>query len=169
MNRLTKETLNLNKTRNIENSWNIDYNCFGYAFNIFEWLGFDYLSDIDMYVDYGVLGYTAEDIDLIEGAMTREIIKMCKGLCREVFSEKELKKNEFLVLFRLATRYDKERDEYLIRDFHFIKRLHGGQWVHKMGGLPVETYYGNPLDPFEDWNDKYNERIIMFAVNNKMY
>lgn len=169
MNRLTKETLNLNKTRNVENSWNIDYNCFGYAFNIFEWLGFDYLSDIDMYVDYGVPWYTENDIDLIEHAMAKEIVDMCKGLCRQVYSPKELRKNEFLVLFRLATNYNEEKEEYSINDFHFIKRLHNGKYVHKMGAMAVETYCGDPLDSCEYWNDKYNGSIILFAVNNKMY
>lgn len=169
MNRLTKETLNLNKTRNVENSWNIDYNCFGYAFNIFEWLCFDYLSDIDMYVDYSIPLYTENDIDLIEHAMAKEIVNMCKGLCRQVYSPKELRKNEFLVLFRLATNYNEDVEEYAINDFHFIKRLHNGEYVHKMGAMAVETYYGDPLDSCEYWNDKYNGSIILFAVNNKMY
>lgn len=169
MNRLTKETLNLNKTRNVENSWNTDYNCFGYAFNIFEWLYLDYLSDIDMYIDYGIHLYTKNDIYLIENTMPKEIIDMCKGLCRQVYSLKELRKNEFLVLFRLATNYDENIEKYAINDFHFIKRLHNGQYVHKRGNMAVETYYGNPLDPDAYWNNKYNEKIIMFAVNNKMY
>ena len=169
MNRLTKETLNLNKTRNVENSCSIDYNCFGYAFNIFKWLYIDYLPDIDMYIDYDIPEYTSEDIILIQEAMAREIVKMCKGLCREVSSPKEIRKNEFLVLFRLATTYNESINKYTINDFHFIKRLHGGQWTHKRGAMPVETYYGDPLDPFESWHSKYNKRIFLFAINNKMY
>ena len=126
------------------------YNCGGFAFGTRDW----YMPNgwEDRYYDFDWDPTEEEELQRYTESMLDEIF----GL-RLIYSEKELKPHEFLVLFRIGP-----------DDFHFVRKENGRYyhkrgWYHEIEEIEEDEVYG------PDWVDgKYDSDIVMFAYDDSL-
>lgn len=136
------------------------YNCGGFALNNKEW-----------YRPYDYDAFDSEEYDIREAFANNEMSKTdaeerltdlyvdymledVKGL-RIVYGERDLKKNEYLIAFRV----DIEGD-----DFHYCRRSDEGVWYHKMGWGPIHECDFDVYDAWDCGCFVYDGPLIMFAM-----
>lgn len=146
-----------------------DYNCGGFALGIPLWYvpyvnewGFDESKELD--------GYAEEHYYELFMSEGREYAKACTGRgrimvnymlrnpnLREVQTSKEIKNDEYLVLFRASG-----------DDFHFIRRMNDGTWAHKMGSSKIKFIKNGEVE--KAWHSSihnYQGKVFLLAVKKE--
>ena len=126
------------------------FNCGGFALGTYDWYrpqSWDYIYEDD----YEDEEKYAQAFDEMVTNCTDDILENFSGQIRLIKREEDAKRGEVVVFFRLA-------DD----DFHFVLKS-GNKYFQKRGGTPCleettkEEVYSN------EWNDRYNSRIVIFA------
>ena len=127
-----------------------DFNCGGFALGTYDW----YIPQSWHCIfedDYDDEEQYTQDFDELVTDCTNDILEDFSGQIRLIKREEDANKGEIVVFFRLA-------DD----DFHFILKS-GNKYFQKRGSTPCleettkEEVYSN------EWNDRYNSRIVIFA------
>ena len=147
----TTDGFNRYSNRNIHNTDKRDYNCAGYALDIFSW----YCPYEDIYNNpFGNL----ELFNKFSPSRTSVLLSCVNQLLsdfsdlRVIYSIAELNDNEYAIAFRLS--WD---------DFHFVRRAEDGRWYQKRGAENrIRTMTEKEL--FSDkWGGRYDGNIVFFA------
>lgn len=138
------------RIRNARNTDPEEFNCGGYAFDIFSWYVPCENKDNPFYFSYQFNTKAEEETILLHciEVMLNEI----EGL-RVIKDLSEVKSDEYAIAFKIAGTYD---------DFHFIRRGKNGVWYEKMGSC-----YGIDRVPkkkvfAKEWG-RYHGRTVFFA------
>lgn len=157
--------LNVGLERNSYNTCEEDYNCAGYALNLYYWLNltsptfelpYEYQDEI---LDPNEFNY------ILETEWIADLLSFMEGKIRLLNSGDIIKEDEYLVYFRLG--HYLENIEYA--DFHFVKQDKDGKLTHKAGAKEIMDFVG---DVYDDWQNPYNEFLIydgpiyLFAVKD---
>jgi hypothetical protein len=142
-----------------------DYNCGGLALGTFDWLRLSSfrsaLYDVEDMVGESSFNVSDEEFEELVKLEMEEIVNECVEELLERFSTirlissvSELQKDEYAFAFRIAA-----------DDFHFIRRLDNGAWVHKPGSSYIrEVNDGYVFSKFWPHHDTpYNSTIFLFA------
>lgn len=126
-------------------------NCFGFAFGVSDWL----LLKVDL--------WHGKKINQLKN-FYRNANKIVDNFdCRICSLNEPLASNEYRVAFRFSKNYP---------DFHFMRQLKCGQWIHKQGACNVEKKPKN-FNVLAPWkrNDgnSYDSPIVFFAVKAKNF
>ena len=131
--------------RNIKNTDKGEYNCGGYALNLFNW--FQPYKDGECIGFFGWFkGKEETQRIMVEYLLENFSLRIVKGI-------EELKPKEYAVAFRLS--------EF---DFHFVKRCDNGVWRHKRGGLGEIEIMKKEKVFSKSWDGGYDSELILFAV-----
>lgn len=150
-----KDKYNRQGNRNLYNTDRCGFNCAGYALEVFAWYmpvtrGNDcFGSWADSWDELN------ERVDIATAVMLHDFAY--RGI-RLIWSIEELQKDEYAFAFRVSTD----------GDFHYMKRGENGVWYEKRGSHPV--IYSHPThEVFDnDWNDRYDSRIVLFAIRHQL-
>ena len=153
------DTLNEKKSRNMKNTFFVDYNCMGYATNTFAWAcPYDTEQEGEDLFDYGCGNYESnEKAELLTEKMLRDF----KGKLRRIKALDEVKEGEHGILFKCG-------DD----DFHFIKYFpESKRFYHKRGSSRIKRISKDEALA-DTWcssyrRGKYDSKTIMFAMNDK--
>jgi len=125
-----------------------DYNCGGFAVGTFDWLMFEN-DELDIFHSNNskrnqkrALFNTAKELKCIYNL--RPIKKLS-----------DVKPNEYLIGFRISN-----------SDFHFIRRMSDGTWLHKPGHSNIRVMDNKEVFSIwssERWDGGYNSKICWFA------
>lgn len=172
---LTKENineydiLNLKKDRNELNTNDFEYNCLGYALNIFLWVNLRGSAEVDYYSEFlnGTLSSEEYNI-LLEQGWLEDLLNLTENKMRLVaygeeeinkFNFEEIKENEYLVYFRLGRNLEQD----IFTDFHFVKEKKEGLF-HKPGSYAIRAFEDDILKPWSFGSMIYDGNIYLFAV-----
>lgn len=104
----------------------MEFNCGGFALGTYNWYlpyEYDLWDEWQEQVEEQTADYD-EQCDLMADKcicfMERDQV------CREIWTEDDLRPGEYLVLFRASP-----------EDFHYARRLSNGEWWHKMGNNDI--------------------------------
>jgi hypothetical protein len=131
--------------RTLQNTPKEDYNCGGYALNLYNWFNpyWRILLDCEL---------QKENINLLN-EMVDYMLKHIKGL-RKIDTCKNCDiKKEIVIAFRVGG-----------SDFHFIKRGQNNVWYSKMGCSSEITRISKKDVFSEKWYNRYDSPIILFAL-----
>ena len=151
------DKFNQNNKRNRNNTPNREYNCGGWALNIFSWYR---PTTNPFFCKWGkVECYTDGDQKLSTTEMFNITLKSVDCMLHEfkdlrvISNLNELKSNEYAIAFRIGS---------LVNDFHFCKRSKNGHWTHKMGGSQIRPI--SKQEVFADnWFGEYCGHLVLFA------
>lgn len=146
--------MNILGKRNIDNTDKRDYNCGGYAMNVFSWYMPFTANTYDLYCGKTIT--SAEELNAyLWECVQCLLIDFAYRNIRIVNPTDKLAKNEYLVAFRVSSD----------GDFHFVKRCANGVWRHKRGNTkPIHTMTKQELYS-KAWCDRYDSETIFFALN----
>ena len=138
--------------RTCKNTRQNEYNCAGYALNLFNWFA--------PYNNYGE-GRRAKnavlnnDYSLALNIYSNYLLEFFKDKIRIISALDELAKDEYAIAFRIG------KD-----DFHFMKRAKNGHWSHKRGGCEVEQISKEALFSkiWYNYGVIYDSQLILFAM-----
>lgn len=150
---ISRDPLNLQKKRNVRNTYKADYNCAGYAFRTFSWYRIGTTDD----ENDEIMAYASEgDYDTALGLSIDSILSELQGW-NEVPVE-YIQRREFspltheVVLMRFC--------EY---DYHFLRLGRNWNWYDKMGSSSYinRRSFNQGFDKI--WNRRYDSPIIAFV------
>lgn len=139
--------------RNEKNTDKHQYNCGGYALNTYCWIIPYTMSGFNFYNNKKKGN---ENFEKSLEHSVNYILETFKDKLRIIEDLHELKENEYAVAYRMGK-----------NDFHFMKRKKNGHWYHKMGMCAIEPILKEDVFApcwYNDSGDKYNSRIVLFAV-----
>ena len=142
-----------------------DFNCAGYALNLYYWLNLNSPTFSEPYE------YQEEWVDeneynaILEDEWVADLLSYMDGKIRLLEGGDIIQEDEYLVYFRMG--HYLESVEYA--DFHFVKQDKYGKLTHKAGAKEIMDFKGNVYD---EWRNPYNEFLIydgpiyLFAVKD---
>ncbi|MBR6516778.1 MAG: hypothetical protein IKT40_08050 [Bacilli bacterium] len=157
--------LNIGLERNLSNTCMEDFNCAGYALNLYYWLNLNSPTFSEPYE------YQEEWVDeneynaILEDEWIADLLFYMDGKIRLLEGGDIIQEDEYLVYFRMG--HYLESIEYA--DFHFVKQDKYGKLTHKAGAKEIMDFEGNVYD---EWRNPYNEFLIydgpiyLFAVKD---
>lgn len=142
------DPFNKSRERTIRNTPKTTYNCAGYALECFNWYepaeeSRPWESPFSFSNEKEAREKTSKAVEIM--------LKDFSGL-RVVESLKEVRRDEYAILFRLSSD----------GDFHYLKRCANNRWFHKRGSCK-EIERMKKEDIFKKWNGRYNGPIVIFA------
>ena len=132
------------KTRNLDNTDMLDFNCGGAALMTFDGFVPDHERDsyeegIDEDIEAGLASW--EIIDRLLWRDVDEMLHLFSGRLRLADAGEQPRENERLIAYRVALSYEKDDDNGTLidTDFHFKYMDSDGQWYEKRGFFnPIE-------------------------------
>lgn len=160
---------NIHNTRSTKNTCHYNYNCLGYATNVYLWLcPYDNEQECEFYFDYPILNGVTYDEALL---VTKEwILEYFGDSIREVNGVEDLHDDEYLIAYKcgydgkdyLIDGFEFYEDDEIGYDFHAMKRLPNGQWWHKCGARRC-VRVSEKVALADVWFDKYFSKTVFFA------
>lgn len=179
-----EDYLNINRTRNCENTSVEDYNCGGYCMNTFSWYNpyrpvieegcyegmVEWVEDMRLSWDMSV----EEIYDTLLQTARDQILEDFGDSVRLITNPYDFNDGEKLVVYKVGAIFRKNEynEEYLGHtDFHF-KQWEGSFWTDKPGsadirfeGFAFDEVINKPWEvPWWGFGDGYNSKPIFFAV-----
>lgn len=142
------DLLNKERRRNVGNTDKSEYNCGGYALEVFNWyLPYERKYRYDL---FSSMYSTEERLEIMVNFMLEEF----KGELRIIDKIEDLKNEEYAIAFRTGK-----------NDFHYIKRADNGHWFHKMGGTHrIDTMTKDEVLNSESWRyGEYCSKVVLLA------
>lgn len=129
-----------------------DYNCGGFAVGTFDWLHIENRK-MHSFLSNSYNQQTTRDKKLALVSAAKELEKNFN--LRPLKNPRKIKEGEYLIGFRLSN-----------RDFHFIRQMSNGKWLHKPASKPIQEISNE--DVYGVWcpdryDGGYDSKTIWFA------